>query len=460
MNDALKTDLYQPSMSLGYKEAGKGDEIATYELSLRKLPPHRNYLVIGGIAEIIEYLQNLQFTKAQLDYLRQFPQFANLPSLKSLEGFRFTGDVFGMRDGTIAFQNEPVLYVRGPRWQAQYVETYLLGKFRSLTKFASRASRIVDAAGGSSILEFGSRHIDPVLAPICAKAAYMAGCAGTSNVEAGFLYGIPIEDIRGTMAHAYIESFPTELEAFRAYAKTYPDSAVLLVDTYDTGQGIKNAIIVAKELEAAGHKLRGIRIDSGDIAKDTKLARRLFADADLDYVKIVVSGDMDENKIVELKRKGAEIDIIGVGKAISTLDDAPHLDASYKLCEHEIGGKTDYAIKLSEGKATWPGLKQIYRILENNQYSEDFIRLANEPAGVGAPLIKKLMENGRLVYSIFDLNFARNFLNAQKRLLSSELRGTGDAAYKVEFSDKLKTLQAITRQGAEQRNGVVRKQTA
>jgi nicotinate phosphoribosyltransferase len=457
--NTLQTDLYQPSMVMGYIDAGKGNEMATFELSLRKMPPNRNYLLAAGLGEVVEYLSNLRFSTEQIDYLKSFPQFAHLGKhvWDALASFRFTGDLWAVREGTPVFQNEPVLFVRANRATAQFVETYVLGKIRSNTRFASRTSRIVDAAAPAEVIDFGTRHIDPELGVVEGRGSYIGGAAGTSNVESGRKYGIPLEDIRGTMAHAYVMSFATELEAFRAYAKTYPDHTVLLVDTYDTEQGIRNAISVAKEMEAAGHCLRGIRIDSGDFAKYSRMARQMLAEAGLSYVKIMLSGDLNEKTILELREKGAEFDMLGVGRAIATSDDAPHIDCAYKLCEHTLDGAEQQAIKLSEGKATWPGLKQIYRFCDaHGLYLRDEICAADECREGATPLLEKIMQGGQLAAQMPSMRQMRQHARAQKEGLSPRLRGFGDEIYPVEHSEKLKILQHQLRVQILARNGASR----
>ena len=422
---ALHTDLYQISMALSYMKSGKADEQAVFELCLRALPPNRNYLVVTGISEALQFASSLRFTKEQIDYLKSLPQFSwfSEREFARLASFRFTGKIIAVKDGTIMFQNEPILYVVAPRWQGQLLETALLGIIRAHTRHSSKASRVVDAAGGAEIYEFGSRHISPELAVVAAKEACVSGCAGTSNVAAGMAYGILV---KGTMAHSFVMGFASEAEAFRAYASAYPDSSVFLVDTYDVEKGVENAIGIAKEMERLGHRLCGIRIDSGDLASHSKMARRMLGNAALSYVKIMLSGDLDEHKLSKLAAEGAPFDSAGVGKAISVCDDSPHIDMAYKLCEHELGGKQAAASKASEGKKTLPRMKQVFRFAgADGNYLCDEICLFSEKRS-GICLLQDALP------SLFPE--AASHVAAQKKRLPARIRGIEPAKYEVKYS--------------------------
>jgi nicotinate phosphoribosyltransferase len=437
-------------MALGYVSEGKEDEMATFELSLRSLPPNRNYVIASGIAEALSYLESLRFTEEQIVYLLKFPQFERLPSriIERLRRFRFTGEVWAVKDGTVLFQNEPALFVRAPRIEAQVAETFLLGIIRAHSKFASKASRVSDAAAPAQVLEFGSRHIHPSQAVICASEAFAAGCAGTSNVEAGKSAGVPPEAIRGTMAHSYVMSFPDEQSAFRAYARMYGSRSVFLVDTYDTQKGVKNAIAVAREMRKQGQALSGIRIDSGDLVASTKMARKLLGAAGFCNVRIMISGNLDEHIISDLKKKGAVFDSVGVGKAIAACDDSPHLDAVYKLCEHEIGGRRLGVMKASSGKATYPGMKQVYRFLgRDGKYSYDEICLADEKRVGATPLLSKAMEGGKPLLRPSPIRQKKAYIAGQKLRMPPQLLGMAPAKYKVAYSPLLLSSQARLRRG-------------
>ena len=447
--NALKTDLYQASMIIAYIAEGREQQMSTFELSTRNLPPNRNYLLYAGVDEAINYMLNIRFTKEDIEYIKLFPQFKNLDEsiFKKLESFRFTGDVWTMKEGTAVFQNTPPMFINSSLLHDQFFETYLLGLIRSHTRFASKASRVVEAAAAIPVYEFGSRHIHPLLAPICARDAYIAGCAGTSNVYAGMQFGIPVSDIRGTMAHSYVLSSPSELEAFRNWAKIYPDSTLVLADTFAAAvgmeEGIKNAIIVAKELADLGHKMVGIRIDSEPFVEYSRIARKLLSEAVLPYVKIFISGDMDEYKIPKLIEQGAQIDALGVGKAIATSDDAPHIDASYKLCEIEREGEMQPIIKISTGKTTNPSLKQVYRHYDSKgEPLFDEICLSTEKRkGNVEPLLQKVVENGEQIADLPSLQEIRSYVRDQKRMLPPRLLGTEQTGYNVVYSEQLQSKQ-------------------
>ncbi len=424
------TDLYQLTMMAADHYAGRGDKVSTFDLFVRRLPAQRNYLVACGLEEAVGYLGGLRFTGQQIGYLRSLPEFADKPEfLERLGSLGFTGDLWAAREGTPVFGNEPMLTVRAPLLEAQLVETHLLTLMGSRTMFAAKAARIVEATAPMSAMEFGTRRShDPEAAIACARSAYIAGFVGTSNVEAGMRYGIPIT---GTMAHSFIMGFGTgtkngidpELEAFRAYAKAFPRKTVLLVDTYDTIEGTKKAIIVAKEMEASGERLFGIRIDSADLAKDSAAARDLLDSAGLKYVNIVLSNDLDEEKIAVLKANDARFNSVGVGTMVATSCDAPNLGVVYKLAEQEENGMMTPRIKSSEGKVTLPGLKQVYRYADKNGgIDHDEICLAAEPAPWATPLLQKVMEKGKLVSELPTLEEIRGYAREQRARLPETVR--------------------------------------
>ena len=433
---ALHTDLYELSMALAYAKSGKAGESAAFELRLRGLPKNRNYLVVTGVSEALQYLQNLRFTDGQISLLKKFPQFSGFSDadFDCLRNFKFTGEVWSVPDGTILFANEPILFVRAPRIEAQLAETFLLGTIRSHTEFSSKASRACDISAPAEVIEFGSRHIEPSLALVCAAEAYAAGCAGTSNVKAAEC-GVPAGAIKGTMAHSFVMSFASEIEAFRAYARAFPESSVFLVDTCGVEEGVKNAISVAKEMERQGQKLKGIRIDSGDLAAHSKLARKLLDAAGLPYVKIMLSGDLDEYKIAKLREEGAKFDSAGVGKSISTCDDSPHIDMIYKLCEHEISGKKLPASKKTFGKETYGGMKQIYRFKSRKgAFVKDEVCLFSEKRKGAEALLEKMMEKGKIIPKLPSLSEKRKRIAAQKASLLPSLRSLLPCNYGVEYS--------------------------
>ena len=356
-NMSLFTDFYELTMCASYFD-NKNFEPATFDLFIRRLPENRSYFLFAGLEEALQYLQNIKFTDEHLAYLKK--QGFKEDFLDYLRGFRFTGDVCAVPEGTVAFPNEPLIRVTAPIIEAQLVETFLLNSVNLQTMIATKASRVVHAAKGKSVIEFGLRREPGIDAGMkVARSSYIAGCQGTSNVLAGQAYGIPVF---GTMAHSFIMSYPKEIDAFRAFAKTFPNKSTLLIDTYDDISGAEKAAVVAKELEAKGFRLGGVRLDSGDLAQTSKKVRKILDDQGLDYVKIFASGDLDEFKIEELLSKGARIDSFGVGTKMGTSADRPYLDVIYKLCETMAAdGSFSPIMKLSKDKITLPGRKQVYR---------------------------------------------------------------------------------------------------
>ncbi len=395
-NMSLFTDYYELTMCASYFD-NKNFEPATFDLFIRRLPENRSYFLFAGLEEALQYLHNIEFTDEHLSYLKK--QGFSQDFLDYLGGFKFTGDVWAVPEGTVAFPNEPLIRVTAPIIEAQLLETFLLNTINLQTMIATKASRVVHAAKGKSVIEFGLRREHGIDAGMkAARSSYIAGCQGTSNVLAGAAYGIPVF---GTMAHSFIMSYPKEIDAFRAFAKTFPDKSTLLIDTYDEMAGAEKAVIVAKELEAQGYKLGGVRLDSGDLTKTSKKIRKLLDAKDLGYVKIFVSDDLDEFKIAQLLNEGAKIDSFGVGTKMGTSADRPYLDVIYKLCETmAANGSFSPIMKLSQDKITLPGRKQVYRFKESDgNIKKDVIALANEHAN-GEPLLVKVMEKGTLTYRL------------------------------------------------------------
>ena len=434
---SLFTDFYELTMCASYFD-NKNFEPATFDLFIRRLPENRSYFLFAGLEEALQYLQSIKFTGAHLAYLKK--QGFKEDFLDYLRGFRFTGDVCAVPEGTIAFPNEPLIRVTAPIIEAQLVETFLLNSVNLQTMIATKASRVVHAAKGKSVIEFGLRREAGIDAGMkVARSSYIAGCQGTSNVLAGQVYGIPVF---GTMAHSFIMSYPKEIDAFRAFAKTFPNKSTLLIDTYDDISGAEKAAVVAKELEAEGFRLGGIRLDSGDLAQTSKKVRKILDDQGLEYVKIFASGDLDEFKIEELLSKGARIDSFGVGTKMGTSADRPYLDVIYKLCETMMADGCFLPImKLSKDKITLPGRKQVYRFMDAaGNLEKDTIALADENVQ-GEPLLVKVMEKGKLIYKLPSLDTIR--ANAAENLskLPEEYKAlTGAPVYPVELSRNLLNL--------------------
>jgi nicotinate phosphoribosyltransferase len=436
-NMSLFTDYYELTMCASYHD-NKNFEPATFDLFIRRLPENRSYFLFAGLEQVLQYLQTIKFTEEHLSYLKK--QGFNKDFLTYLRNFKFTGDVWAVPEGTIAFPNEPLIRITAPIIEAQLVETFLLNTINLQTMIATKASRVIHAAKGKSVIEFGLRREPGIDAGVkVARSTYIAGCQGTSNVLAGMVYGIPVF---GTMAHSFIMSYPKEIDAFRAFAKTFPDKSTLLIDTYNDIAGAEKAVIVAKELEAKGCKLGGVRLDSGDMLENSKKIRKILDNQGLDYVKIFASGDLDEFKVAQLLEEGAKIDAFGVGTKMGTSADRPYLDIIYKLCETKTSnGEFSPIMKLSKDKITLPGRKQVYRFTDHDgTFKKDVITLADEHAD-GEPLLVKVMEQGMLTYKLPSLiqireTAAENLAKLPKKY--KEL--TNASVYPVELSDKLLNL--------------------
>jgi nicotinate phosphoribosyltransferase len=393
--NGLLTDLYELTMAAGYFEAGKAAEKATFEFTLRRLPAHRNFALVAGLPQVVDYLLNLDFTDEEVDYLRGLPQFGHVSPgfFDYLRTFRFTGDLFAVPEGTPLFAGEPVLILRAPLIEAQLPETYLLSAITFQTLIASKAARCVEAAAGRSVVEFGTRRAHTAEAgTLGARAAYIGGCAATSNTLAGFRYGVPVT---GTAAHSWVMSFPCEMEAFRKLQRLMGDSTVQLLDTYDT-------LEAARRTAKLGRPLWGVRLDSGDFDALSRQVRAILNDAGLPEAKIMVSGDLDEYRIRQLVKDGAPIDAFGVGTQLATSADAPNMGSVYKLVEVEICGIKRFAAKYSEDKGSLPGAKQVFR-----DVARDVIARSGE-CGKGEALLRPIILGGNLIEPLPPLEQARS----------------------------------------------------
>jgi len=392
--NGLLTDLYELTMAAGYFESGKADEIATFELAVRHLPSKRNFILAAGLPQVVDYLLNLSFAEEEIDYLRGLAQFRLAPPefFEYLRTFRFTGDLFAVPEGTPLFAGEPILTIRAPIIQAQIPETYLLSAIAFQTSIASKAVRSVEAAAGRAVVEFGTRRAHtPEAGVLGARAAYIAGCAGTSNTLAGFRFGIPV---MGTSAHSWVMSFPCEMEAFRRLQRVLGDATVQLLDTYDTLEGARRAARL-------GGPLWGVRLDSGDFLALSRQVRAILDEAGLRDAKIMASGDLDEHRIRDLAAAGAPIDAFGVGTQLSTSADAPALGATYKLVVLDIRGIKRFTAKYSPDKISLPGSKQIFR-----DVARDVIARSGE-CGKGEALMRPVMLGGRLIEPLPSIEQAR-----------------------------------------------------
>ena len=446
-NMSLFTDFYELTMCASYFD-NKNFEPATFDLFIRRLPENRSYFLFAGLEEALQYLETIKFTEEQLAYLKK--QGFKWDFLDYLRSFRFTGEVWAVPEGTVAFPNEPLIRVTAPIIEAQLIETFLLNTVNLQTLIATKASRVVHAAKGKSVIEFGLRREHGIDAGMkVARSSYLAGCQGTSNVLAGQTYDIPVF---GTMAHSFIMSYPKEIDAFRAFSKTFPNKSILLIDTYNDISGAEKAAIVAKELEAKGYRLGGVRLDSGDLAEDSQKVRKILDDQGLDYVKIFASGDLDEFKIHELLTSGAKIDSFGVGTKMGTSADRPYLDVIYKLCETiTANGDSLPIMKLSKDKITLPGRKQVYRFKNRiGDFEKDVIALADEKMQ-GDPLLIKVMEKGKITYNLPSLKEIRASVVHNFSLLPDGYKALTDApVYQVELSQNLqKLIKTLKRQLTE-----------
>jgi nicotinate phosphoribosyltransferase len=398
--DALLTDLYQLTMAAGYFHRGMTGAVATCEMFVRRLPRRRRYLLAMGLERVVRYLEHLRFTDDEVAFLATVPALrdAMTPAFEAfLRDLRFTGDVWAVPEGTAVFANEPLLRIRAPIVEAQIVETFLLSAVNHATLVASKAARVVHAAGltegGSAaratadVMEFGTRRTHPDAAVDAARAAYCAGFVGTSNVEAGFRYGVPV---MGTAAHMWTMAHPTEEAAFAGYVATFPSAAILLIDTYDTLRGAHRAAAVARD------KLKGVRLDSGDLLALSRAVRVILDEHGCRTASIVASGDLNEHRIAELRAAGAPIDVYGVGTDLVTSIDAPALGGVYKLVELERNGARSPIAKFSEGKATLPGAHQIHRFHDGDgRIARDVVALADEPVPPSAEaLLVPVMQAG------------------------------------------------------------------
>lgn len=442
----LLTDLYQLTMAAGFFEAGLTGHRAAFELFVRRLPYNRNFILAAGLAQATEYLLDLRFAAEEIDYLRGLPQFrgASRGFFEMLSGLRFTGDLFAVREGAPMFAGEPFLTVRAPLIEAQLAETYLLATIGFQSLIATKAARVVKAALGREVVEFGSRRAhSPEAGVLAGRAAYIGGCAGTSNAQAGLRFGIPVF---GTAAHSWTMSFPTECAAFEALQKLLGENTVYLIDTYDTLEGARRAA-------ALGRPMWGVRLDSGNLVELAPAVRAILDSHGLQDAKIMATGDLNEYKIHELVAAGAPIDVFGVGTELATSADAPALGAVYKMVELEGPGEgRRYTLKLSEDKATLPGTKQVFRYADH-----DLLARSGEcpacPGNAAAADVEALLQpvilGGQLVERLPSASEARRHASECLAKLPSPCQSLFESeAWHVELSSELEALNQQVRRGA------------
>jgi len=397
LGQAFKTDFYELTMSAGYFQ-NNVNALTTFELFIRKLPNNRSYLIFAGLEQVIEYLLNLRFTNKEISFLRKMPVFKYVKPefFDYLKKFRFRGDLWSVPEGTIIFENEPVLRVTANIIESQIVETFFLSVINFQTLIATKASRVVHSARGKGVADFGTRRAHgPEAGILAARASYIGGCLGTSNVYAGYKFNIPLY---GTAAHSYTMAFDSELEAFQKYYATFPETTLLLIDTYDIEEGVKNAIKIGKSL-------KGVRIDSDNIIKKSRIVRKMLDEAGLQKTKIFATGDLNEYKIDEILKSKAPVDMFGVGTEMVTSRDDPALGGVYKLVEQITDNKVKYRAKFSLEKSTYPGKKQIFRrYAKDGMIKEDLLTLANASRlSDSEPLLKCYIKNGKLIRRLPEL---------------------------------------------------------
>jgi nicotinate phosphoribosyltransferase len=432
-NWELLTDLYELTMAAAYYDRGMFGP-ATFSLFIRGYPPHRAYFVNAGLEDVLTYLESFHFSENDLAYLKSMGLFSQ-EFLDYLAGLQFTGDVYAVPEGRLFFKDEPILEVTAPIIEAQLVESFVINRINLQVAIATKASRCVHAAKGRRLVDFSLRRTQGTDAGLkVARASYVAGFHGTSNVLAGQRYGIPVS---GTMAHSFITSFEDEEEAFRAFSETFPENTVLLIDTYDTVSGAHKAVGVAKEMENRGYSLRGVRLDSGDMAELSKEVRAIFDKEGLEEVKIFASGGFDEFKIAGLLARGAKIDAFGVGTKMGVSADAPYNDIAYKLVKYN--GRP--VLKLSTGKRTLVDEKQVFRTKEKGRPVKDCIALRHEEQA-GEALLAPVMEKGQRHQQPEPVEEIRKRFQEEFEALDESYKALENPkTYPVELGPELKKLQ-------------------
>ena len=430
----LLTDLYELSMLEAYAAHGMADT-AVFELFVRKLPSERGFLMVAGLEQVVQFLETMRFTADEIAWLRASGMFSS-GFLESLAELRFTGDVDAMAEGTVFFSDEPVLRVTAPLPEAQLVETRLINLVHFQTIIASKAARMVLAAPGKQLVDFGLRRAHGAEAGLlAARASYLAGFSGTATVLAGHDFGIPIV---GTMAHSFVQAHDDEATAFERFARVRPKALTLLIDTYDTERGAAIVTVIAPRLAAEGITISAVRLDSGDLAAHARAVRAILDAAGLQSIRILASGGLDENSLQTLCRAGAPIDAFGVGTSLTTSSDVPALDCAYKL--QEYAGRPRR--KRSEGKATWPGRKHVYRGYHaDGTIAGDVVALTSEPVN-GEPLLRPAMRNGKRVADLPNLAKARLHAASCLARLPDKLRRLEACHMPVEISLGIRELVA------------------
>jgi nicotinate phosphoribosyltransferase len=437
---ALLTDLYQLTMLQGYFERGMEDT-AVFEFFVRKLPAGRNFLVAGGLEQALSYLEQFQFADREVAWLDRLDRFS-IEFLDYLKTLRFTGDVDAMPEGTVFFPEEPIVRVVAPLPQAQIIESRLINLLHYQTLIASKAARSVLSAPDKLLVDFGMRRAHGAEAALlAARASYLAGFSGTATVLAGAHFGIPVF---GTMAHSYVQAHDDEAEAFESFARAQPENVVLLIDTYDTEAAASKVVHLAHRLAGAGISVKGVRIDSGDLAQHAIRVRRILDEGGLRDTTIFASGGLDEYELARLVRTHAPIDGFGIGTAMDTSADVPYLDCAYKL--QEYAGRPRR--KRSEGKATWPGRKQVVRVLDNRGTLHHDVLTTQDDEHPGEPMLKPVMRRAERLQPAEPLSQTRKRAATELGRLPESLRALADAPpYPVEVAAALRSLAKAVDEG-------------
>lgn len=426
----LLTDLYQLTMMQAYNDNGMHDE-AAFEFFFRKLPDERSFLVACGLQQVIEFLETLHFSEDDIAFLRQDGRF-NSQFLASLADLRFTGSIHALPEGTIFFPDEPLIRVTAPLPIAQLVETRIINILQYQTMICSKAARMKQVMPDKILVDYGLRRSHGAEAGVmAARASYIAGFDGTATVLAGKLYGIPLY---GTMAHSFIQAHDSEKSAFINFARSHPENTVLLLDTYDTEHGAEKVVELAAEFKSNNIKIKGVRLDSGDMVSLSKRVRQKLDDADLKDIKIFASGNLDEYSLAEFREKNAPVDGFGIGSKMTTSADVPYFDCAYKLVEYKNLGRR----KLSTSKITWPGRKQIFRHYDSNHTMVgDSLGLETEQHQTAEPLMQQYMEKGKSIQTLPSLDETQQYFAEQMNQLPSlELL---NKPYPVKPSSKLQS---------------------
>jgi nicotinate phosphoribosyltransferase len=431
---ALLTDLYQLTMLQAYHREGMSGT-ATFELFVRKIPPNRNFLIAAGLEQLVEFLEDFEFSDEECEWLGTLDYFTP-EFIDHLSKLRFTGDVYAIPEGTVFFQNEPIVRVTAPIAEAQIIETRLINIVQLQTMIASKAARSALAAPGKLLVDFGLRRAHGAEAGLmAARAAYLAGFDGTSNVLAGKLFDIPVY---GTMAHSYIMAHDDEVEAFERFAESLPGNVLLLIDTYDTLEAARKVVTLAPRLAERNIPIKGVRLDSGDMAELAKGVRSILDEGGLTECSIFASGDLDEHELLRMLEAGAPIDGFGVGTRLTTSQDMPYLNCAYKL--QEYAGRPRR--KRSKGKENWPGRKQVYRRYDDEGHMlHDVMAEESESQIEGEPLLRQVMAKGKRVGAQETLAVMRERLRGQLQQLPPALNAIEESAvYTVLISDGLQRL--------------------